>query len=169
MFRSLMSSVTAVGAVVTSGAVLAVSGGIAAADPSGAGSPTIVPLSAVPKRCDFSDIAGIPPATKGTGYTVVSRAGSTVNVEVHVTDFGPDIWYGLRLVEEPRPGDHCGAGDPGVATGRLYTDDSGNGSATVQAPIMAGASGAWIAVEGPAGASQQLSADNHSSDYIARF
>lgn len=138
----------------------------ASADPSDASS-KLIPLSPLLKRCDFSEIYGLPPATVGSGYTLVSSNGSTVTDEVHLVRVQPDTWYGVRLVEEPRQGDHCGGSDPGVAMGRLYTDGNGDGVATVTAPVMRGATGAWVSVEGPVGNAQQLSGDYRTSDFIA--
>jgi hypothetical protein len=100
-----------------SASILAIMG-IAAADPSSV-TGKVVALSAVLKRCDFGAVNGVPPATKGTGYTIISRSASTVTAEVHLTGLTPDIWYGVRLIEAPRPGIGCSASDPGVGMGRL--------------------------------------------------
>jgi hypothetical protein len=111
----------------------------------------------------------VPSDTKGTGYAIITRTGNTVTAEVHMITVTPDIWYGVRLVVVPRPGISCGAGDPGVGVGRLYTDGVGIGTVTVQAPVIEGATGAWVSVEGPIGTSTQLTGDFRTSDFIARI
>src|SRR5579884_2276071 len=117
--------------LVASGAAIGLlTAAAASADPSDASSSKLIPLSPLLKRCDFSEVYGLPPATAGTGYTLVSSNGSTVTDEVHLVRVQPDTWYGVRLVEVPRAGDHCGASDPGVAMARLYTDGNGDGVAT---------------------------------------
>jgi len=78
----------------------------------------------------------------------------------------PDIWYGVRLVEVPRPGIGCAAGEPGVGFGQLYTDGAGIGMTTVQAPVMNGATGAWVSVEGPVGDSPTFAGDFRTSDDV---
>ena len=128
-----------------------------------------VPLNSILRRCDHSDVHYVPSATAGTGYTIITNTGSTVSAEVHVAGFAPDIWYGVRLVQTPRSGIGCGPGDPGVAMGRIYTDFAGVGTTTVQGPVMEGAEGAWVQVEGPVGNSPLFSGDYRSSDYIATF
>jgi hypothetical protein len=144
-------------------AVLGGASGTAAADNS-----TVVPLSSFLRGCDWQIKPWVPSQTTGTGFAVVGRAGNTVTADVHMTGVIPDIWYGVRLVQVPRPGIGCGAGGPGVGFGQLYTDDAGNGSVTVQAPVMQGATGAWVSVEGPLGYSaKQLAGDFRTSDFVA--
>jgi hypothetical protein len=134
---------------------------------STAGHSTLIPLSSILRQCDLTTINYVPSDTTGTGYAVISRSGSTVTAEVHMTGVRPDIWYGVRLVQIPRTTVSCNAGDPGVGMGRLYTDFAGNGTATVSAPVMPGATGAWVSVEGPVGGGTMLSGDYRTSDYAA--
>jgi hypothetical protein len=126
-----------------------------------------VPLSSILRRCDMSNVNYAPSDTTGTAYVIISRSGSTVSAEVHTAGLRPDIWYGVRLVQLPRPGIACGPGDPGVAMGRLYTDGAGVGTTTVSGPVMSGATGAWVSVEGPLGGGTMLSGDYRTSDYAA--
>lgn len=149
----------------TTAAALGFDTGIAAADGTTTGS-RVVPLSAFLRRCDWSNASYVSGSFKGTGYAIMSRTGNTVTAEVHMIDVIGDIWYGVRLVQVPRPGLGCGAGDPGVGFGQLYTDDAGVGTVTVQAPVMNGATGAWVSVEGPVGDSEMLSGDFRTSDYV---
>ena len=127
-----------------------------------------VPLSYRLRTCDgMATNPYTPSSGGGTAYAIISRSGSTVTAEVHMANVGPDIWYGVRLVETPRPGISCGPADPGVGMGRLYTDGAGIGTTTVTAPVMSGATGAWVSVEGPVGNHTQLSGDFRTSDYVA--
>lgn len=153
----------------TTVSLLGVGSGIAAADGTGAapGNSQQVALSSFLRRCDWSLAPYVPSDTRGTGYTVIGRTGNTVTADVHMISVTPDIWYGVRLVQVPRPGISCAAGDPGVGLGRLYTDSSGIGAVTVQAPVMQGATGVWVSVEGPLGTSPQLTGDFRTSDYVA--
>ncbi len=146
----------------TSAAVLTLGTPTAAADGT-----EMVPLSPILRRCDWSNDTHTPSDVRGTAYVLISHTGSTVNAEVHMLAVTADIWYGIRLVQVPRPGIGCGPGDPGVGVGRLYTDGVGNGTATVQAPLMDGATGAWVSVEGPTAAFDQLAGDFRTSDYLA--
>jgi hypothetical protein len=152
----------------TSVAVLGDGSGTAAADgvSASADGSQVMPLSSYLRMCDWSATPYVPSDTKGTGYAIISRTGNTVTAEVHMVMVIPDIWYGVRLVEVPRPGISCGAGDPGVGFGQLYTDDVGTGTVTVQAPVMQGATGAWVSVEGPLGVAKQLTGDFRTSDYV---
>jgi hypothetical protein len=128
---------------------------------------SVLPLSSILRGCDWHNIPWMPSYTTGTGFAIVGRMGNTVTAEVHMTGVIPDIWYGVRLVEVPRPGIGCGPGAPGVGFGQLYTDDAGNGFVTVQAPVMQGATGAWVSVEGPLGNSKDISGDFRTSDFVA--
>jgi hypothetical protein len=168
--RQLTRFVAAMAATVmlTTTASLGVGTGTAAADGTNTASGAqVVPLSSYLRRCDWSLEQYVPSVTRGTGYAVISRTGNTVTAEVHMITVTPDIWYGVRLVQVPRPGLGCGTGDPGVGFGQLYTDDAGIGTLTVQAPVMNGATGAWVSVEGPVGDIQQFSGDFRTSDYVA--
>jgi hypothetical protein len=128
---------------------------------------SVVPLSSILRECDSRSEPYLPSETTGTGFAIVGRMGNTVTAEVHMSSVIPDIWYGVRLVQVPRPGIGCGAGAPGVGFGQLYTDDAGNGFVTVQAPVMQGATGAWVSVEGPLGNSKDISGDFRTSDFVA--
>lgn len=167
--RQLTRFVAAAAATVmltTSAAMPGFGTATAAADGTANGS-KLMPLSSILRRCDWSDAPYEPSATRGTGYAILSRTGNTVTAEVHMIGVIPDIWYGVRLVQVPRPGLSCAAGDPGVGFGQLNTDGAGTGTATVQATVMNGATGAWVSVEGPLGNSNQVAGDFRTSDYIA--
>lgn len=159
-----VSVFTAVSVPICSIAALAFGAGTAVANGS-----TMVPLSANFKRCDFSNTSGIPPATRGTGYVIITRSGNTVSAETHLFGATADISYDVRLVEMPRSGIRCGANDSGVALGPLNTDSAGNGTTTIQADVMPGADGAWVSVEGPLGESNAVSGDFRTSDYVVHI
>ena len=149
----------------TTTAMLGFGTGTAAAD--GANGSKFMPLSSYLRRCDWSNAPYTPSQTRGTGYAILSRTGNTVTAEVHMISVIPDIWYGVRLVQVPRPGIGCAAGEPGVGFGQLYTDGAGIGTATVQAGVMNGATGAWVSVEGPVGDTSTFAGDFRTSDFIA--
>ncbi|MBV9512509.1 MAG: hypothetical protein JO280_00480 [Mycobacteriaceae bacterium] len=156
-----MSMATSVALCAGSGAAVA-DGTNVASDNS-----RLVPLSSILRKCDWQNTPWVPSATSGTGFALIGAAGGTVTADVHMTGVIPDIWYGVRLVQVPRPGIGCGAGAPGVGFAQLYTDDAGNGAVTVSAPVMAGATGAWVSVEGPLGNSTQMAGDFRTSDFLA--
>lgn len=169
--RRLTRFVAAAAATVmltTTTAMLGFGTGTAAADGANAANGSkVVPLSSLLRRCDWSNAPYVPSQNRGTGYAILSRTGNTVTAEVHMIGVIPDIWYGVRLVQVPRPGIGCAAGEPGVGFGQLYTDGAGIGTATVQATVMNGATGAWVSVEGPVGDWNQLTGDFRTSDYVA--
>ncbi|MGE5696153.1 MAG: hypothetical protein ACM4D3_13240 [Candidatus Sericytochromatia bacterium] len=160
-----MAAAAATVMTATSGA-LALGASVAAADDT---SGRVVPLSSVLRRCDWSSAPYVPSDSRGSGYAVISQNGSTASADIYIQAMRPDIWYGVRFIQVPRPGIGCGAGDPGVGMARIYTDGAGNGSATVSAPLMNGATGAWVSVEGPLGVQNQLTGDFWTSDYVASF
>jgi hypothetical protein len=171
--RRLTRFVAAAAATVmltTTTAMLGFGTGTAAADGANAANgSTIMPLSSYLRRCDWTNAPYLPSQNRGTGYAILSRTGNTVTAEVHMIGVIPDIWYGVRLVQVPRPGIGCAAGDPGVGFGQLYTDEAGIGTVTVQAPVMNGATGAWVSVEGPVGDTSTFAGDFRTSDFIARI
>ena len=62
----------------------------------------------------------------------------------------PFTAYQVRLIQGPRPGtQRCSPGDPGVASAVLHSDANGVGSVTLSAPRSAGATNAWLMVDGP--------------------
>ena len=154
------------------GTVLAPGAGTAGADEanvSTARGPTTVPLSAVLRRCDFSNDTHIPPARLGTAYALISTTTShQVVAEVNLSGAVQDMVYRVRMIEMPRPTLTCDLGDPGVVFGLFTTDDLGNGSVTISEDVMPGATGAWVYIEGPAGgSSKHISGEFYTSDFVA--
>jgi hypothetical protein len=162
--RQLTPFVASAAALMAATSVTVLGGGSGTALADGT---SVLPLSSILRGCDSHSMPYMPSQTTGTGFAIVGRMGNTVTAEVHMTGVTPDIWYGVRLVEVPRPGIRCGPGAPGVGFGQLYTDDAGNGFVTVQAPVMQGATGAWVSVDGPLGYSKDMSGDFRTSDYVA--
>jgi hypothetical protein len=159
----------AVGAIAAT--MLSMSAGPAVAAPplgSTPGGPTFVPLSGTLRRCDFSDDTHTSNNGVGSAFAVISRpAANTVTAEVHLIGGIPGIYYGVRLIEMPRPvPNRCGVGDPGTAVGTLNTDGGGNATVTIQGDVAPGTTGVWVIVEGPPG-DTDLTGDFYTSDFVA--
>jgi hypothetical protein len=170
--KRFVTSAAAIGVATASAAALGIgTEGAAAAPPLGRPSngAAILALSPILKRCDFSDDTHVAAAGNATGFAVISSDGSKVTAEVHLLTAIPDIMYNVRLIEMPRPsGNRCNVGDGGTAVDWLYTDDGGNGSQTLRADVIPGATGAWVLVEGPSGGNSKiLSGEFYSSDSVA--
>ena len=58
-----------------------------------------------------------------------------VTAEVPTITVISGIWYHLRPVQRPRPATNRAAGDAWVGFGRLYADDVGTGTVTMQTPV----------------------------------
>jgi hypothetical protein len=81
----------------------------------------------------------------------------------------PNTRYDVRLIQMPRPESlHCNAGDPGVTGAVLFTDNAGAAATTVRAPIMSGATGAWMSIARPS-AYSQFPEEFYSSDMVVKF
>ena len=158
-----MSQLKHVATPMAAAAMLAAGSGIAAADGStgiNAERATVVPLSQVLRRCDFSNETHVPGAGSGSAVSIISSTGSNVTAEVQMTTATPGIRYFVRLVETPPPTDRCRPGNPGVAAGTIDTDAGGNGTVTLQEGVLPGTTGAFVFIEGPPG-------DFYSSDVLA--
>lgn len=143
---------------------------------SGAAAPaasasTAVPLSNHIRQCDFAkgqflDGQG---SGSGSGMAEISSDGTSVRAQVTLQSASPGTAYRVRLIQVPRSSaGTCSAGDPGVTDGLLHTDASGTSSITLSGPVMDGATGAWVAVEGPP-APGRLRSDVYSSDFVAKI
>jgi hypothetical protein len=148
---------------VAAASMLAAGSGTAGADgPTGvtADHATIVPMSQVLRRCDFTDETFVWPSGSGSATSIVSSTGSNVSADVRLTMAVPGIRYFVRLVETPPPTDRCRPGNPGVAAGTIDTDAGGNGTVSLEEAVLPGTTGAWVFIEGPP-------ADFYSSDFLA--
>lgn len=152
-------------AMAAAAAMLAVGHGISAADdPTGVSAQraTIVPMSPILRKCDFSDDTHVPASSTASVVSIISSTRSNVTANVQMIRGTPGIRYFVRLVETPPPTALCRPGNPGVAAGTIDTDGGGNGSVTLDEAILTGATGAWVFVEGPPG-------DFYSSDFLAKI
>lgn len=132
-----------------------------------AGADTFLPFAQMFRRCDFSSNTFTGP----TGYarpTAFVRTGSNeVVADVNIATAIPFTHYDVRLIQMPRPSSKpCGAGDPGVAMGALFTDGTGAASTTVRGGIAPGATGVWMFISRPS-AFRQTPAEFYTSDLIA--
>lgn len=144
-------------------AMLAAGCGVAAADgPASATAEraTIVPLSQILRRCDFSDDTHVASTGTGRAVAIVSTTGSAVTAEVQLENAAPGIRYFVRLIEVPPPTSRCRPGNPGVTAATIDTDGGGNGNLTLEEAVLPGETGAWVFIEGPPG-------DFFSSDFVA--
>lgn len=144
-------------------AALALGTGISTADgPVGTNMnrATITPMSQLLRRCDHTDDTHVTSRASGNAIAVIGSSGSDVIAEVKLERGEPGLRYYARLIEMPPRSNRCGAGNPGVAVGTIDTDGGGNGNVTVVQPVLPGASGAWVFMEGPPG-------DVYSSDIVA--
>ncbi|GFG65753.1 hypothetical protein MKUB_32430 [Mycobacterium kubicae] len=142
--------------------------GFATAAPDG--SATRVALRSVLRHCDYGASSVAPqiraPALGG-GMAMVRTAGSSVIADVHlIVQNQPGTRYDVGLIQAPLPSSvTCGPGDPGTAFTSLVTDESGQGNATVTAPIRPGQTGTWIWIARPAENSQNP-AEVYTSDFV---
>ena len=128
-----------------------VDAGAAAADAPATGGATSVPLISIFRTCDFVDTRWVSATGTGSGSALIGTSGSNqVSAQVNLATAQPNTRYTVRLIQVPRASERtCTAGDPGVAVGELFTDGNGTGSTTVQGPLVQGATGAWVSVDGP--------------------
>lgn len=136
---------------------------VAAAEAGG----TFLPFSSILRRCDYSvrqyyDSAGSARATA----TVRTAGSGQVSADVQVALAKPNSYYEVRLIQVPRESSAgCHAGAPGTAVGALHTDGVGAGAITLSSPLMAGATGSWLAIERPQ-PNSQLPAEFYTTDFI---
>jgi hypothetical protein len=126
---------------------LGLGAGTASAEAANGG---MVPLSAVYRSCDFSDLDFVNAVGTGHGQVVIGSNGNVVGAKVDMSIGVPNTAYQVRLIQGPRSGaQSCVTGNPGVASAMLNTDGNGTGSVTVTAPLASGATNAWVFIEGP--------------------
>jgi hypothetical protein len=103
-----------------------------------------------------------------TVSSVIRVSGGAVAADVRLSNpDSPGTHYELRLIQAPRASNSlCGAGAPGVATGGLDSDGSGQASSTVQDSIRSGTTGVWVFVSRPSDSSQ-VPVEFYTSDFIA--
>ena len=115
-----------------------------------ANGPTLVPFSSLFRTCNFQQTHWVSATGFGSGNALIGAGADGVTADVRLQTAMPNTRYTVRLIQVPRaPERTCTAGDPGVAVAELFTDGSGTGSTWVQGPLMGGATGAWVSVDGP--------------------
>ncbi|MUL82595.1 MULTISPECIES: hypothetical protein [unclassified Mycolicibacterium] len=132
---------------------------------------TFVPFSNQIRNCDFvaALFLGGMGSGSGSGWADISADGSDVRAQVRLQSARPDTDYQVRLVQLPRSAAAtCNPGDPGVSGGVLHTDAGGTATITVSGPSIAGATAAWVVVEGPP-APGRIRGDVYSSDFLAKL
>jgi hypothetical protein len=144
---------------VVAAALLATSTGIA-----NAASP--MPLTSQLRACDTTKLHWASATAYARMVADVTSSGSTVTAHVDAATAAPNAQYVVRVIQTPRASNGCAAGDPGVISGVLQTDAAGAGSVTLQGPIAAGKTGAWVAVDLPAEYSQTPT-EFYTTEYAA--
>ena len=122
---------------------------------------TMMPLSVLLRRCDFTDDTHVSPTGRGSATSVIRESGSQVAADVSLQVGTPNTAYRVRLIQVPRETLSCAPGTPGTGFGILNTDGAGNGNTTVQDTVLPGATGVWVLLEGDPG-------DFYTSDAIVR-
>ncbi len=139
--------VSAVALLATAANVVAINAAGAAAAANG---PTLVPFSSLFRNCSFERTHWVSATGYGSGDAMIGIGSGGVTADVRLATAQPNTRYTVRLIQVPRPSERtCTAGDPGVAVADLFTDGAGTGFARVEGPVVAGATGAWVSVDGP--------------------
>ena len=119
-----------------------------AASPDGNGAQK-VPLTTTNRNCDGS-VATPPGIGGGTGFVIINKTASgKLIANVVLENAAPDTTYTIRLIQILPNGVDCQPfNGPGEAT--LTTDALGNGNANYQEAVLAGANGAFVALNNQA-------------------
>lgn len=116
--------------------------------------------------CDFQLVTTQLGRTSARPFAEITSDGHIAVAHIDLTNGADDARYVVRVIPAPHATLGCLAGDPSITTGTLVTDAYGSGSVTLQAPIPAGTTGMWLAVDLPS-AHSQVPAEFYSSNYIA--
>lgn len=142
--------------------------GFAAAQPTATG-PTVLAFGQALRRCDFTEFQYAGAGWYGRPTGELRLEGGEVVVDLQFATGVPNARYDVRLIQSPRPGSiYCNPGDPGVAGAALFTDNGGAGATAVRAPVMPGATGAWVSITRPSPYSQQPD-EFYTTDAIVQF
>jgi hypothetical protein len=140
---------------------------VATATPAEASGAVQMPLAGELRACDFTFLAYVISRGNGRPFAELSTAGSnTVAANVTMVTGQPDTRYDVRVIQVPRPSQHCAPGDPGIIAGSLQTDAGGNGGVSLRGPIASGATGAWVVVDLPAD-NAQTPVEFYSTSFVA--
>ncbi len=142
--------------------------GLATAQPTATG-PTVLPFTQALRRCDFSKFQYTGPGWYGRPSGELRIEGAEVAVDLRFATGVPNARYDVRLIQSPRPASlYCNPGDPGVTGAVLFTDNAGAAATTVRAPIMSGATGAWVSITRPS-ADSQMPEEFYTTDVIVQL
>ncbi|MBX7455068.1 hypothetical protein GR927_44400 [Mycolicibacterium sp. 3033] len=126
-----------------------------------------MPFSEKLRRCDFSQVKYVGGSGYGRASAQLRVQGGEVIADVEFFTGRPNTAYDLRLIQLPRSSAaSCAAGAPGVSATTLFTDGVGTGRTTVRAPLMSGATGAWMSLTRPGTFSQQPD-EYYTTDLVA--
>lgn len=140
--------------------------GPAAAEPTATGV-TALSLGQALRRCDFTEFQYVGAGWYGRATGELRVEGGQVVVDLRFATGVPNARYDVRLIQMPRPDPvRCNPGDPGVAEVPMFTDGAGGAATTVRAPMMSGATGAWLSITRPSPYSQ-MPEEFYTSDSIS--
>lgn len=161
------TALAAVAVVATSGSTL-VGGSAATAEAQpGAASSTVLPFGQTLRRCDFSEFEYVGGNGYGRATGLLRADGGGVVADIQFATGKPHTRYDVRLIQAPRSSARsCNAGEPGVVGAVLMTDGAGAGAVTVRAPVISGATGAWVSITRPSPYSQ-IPAEFYTTDFVA--
>jgi len=128
---------------------------------------TLVPFVSKFRNCSFQQTHWVSATGTGSGDALIGTNSGGVTADVRLATAEPNMRYTVRLIQVPRaPERTCTAGDRGVAVGELFTDANGTGTTKVYGPLLEGATGAWVSVDGPP-KSGRVIGEFYTSEFLA--
>lgn len=147
--RRVANLTLAIGVAAT-GALFGVGAGTSAASPQDSSDGTHVPLNRIYRHCDFTARGGDAERAEGTAFSLMRSTGESIVADVTLAAAQPNTVYDVRLIQAPRPSSEtCAAGDPGVQTAVMTTDNAGAASLTIVDDIDDGSTGSWVYISRP--------------------
>ena len=116
--------------------------------------------------CDFQLVTSQYGHTGAQLSAQIDSDGRTATAHIDMFNGADNALYVVRMIPAPHGPLGCQAGDPGIATATLATDEWGAGNITITAPVSAGVRGLWLAVDLPS-AHSQMPREFFSSDFVA--
>ena len=116
--------------------------------------------------CDFQLVTSPLGRPGALAFAEISSDGHSVVAHIDMTNGADSAQYVVRMIPAPHAQLGCLAGDHRITSGTLGTNEFGDGSVTLQAPIASGTTGMWLAVDLPSRYSQ-TPREFYSSNYIA--
>ena len=150
----------------TAAVALSVAAIVAAATPACASPTHRMFLLPNMHTCDFQLVTTPLGRAGAKSFAEIDSDGRSVVAHIEMTNGADSAQYVVRMIPAPHAQLGCLAGDRGITTGALATDEFGNGSLTLQAAMSPGTTGVWLAVDLPA-AHSQVPREFYSSNYIA--